>query len=82
MTDVLFVKVITDKEIYQAFVNTDKLEVYSTGFPVTVQVKVPVSLTFVQIWKRALLHLLDHTDIFKGYSLALTKYVLSFLSSF
>ena len=51
-------------------------------FPATVQVKASVSLTFVEIWKCALVHLLDPTDFFKGYRLALTKYVLSFHSSF
>ena len=58
----------------QGFVSIAKLKVC---FPVRVLVKVSVSFNIFTYC--TLLHLIILTDIFKGHSLVLTKYGLSFL---
>lgn len=57
---------VSDPLIDQAFVTTAKVMISSTGFSYTVLEKVSVSLTFAQAWKRALLHLFDPAELFKG----------------
>ena len=79
LTHVLFVTLITGKEIDYAFANTTKIMICSIGFSCNSTSEVFFSLTFAQNRQHVLLHFIKPTDYFKDYCLALTKHVPSFL---
>ena len=76
LTHLLFVTLVTGKEIGQGFVTTAKLMVYSTGFSCD---SASVGVQLISICTSMETCTITFNKLFKGYSLALTKCVLSFL---
>ena len=79
LTHVLFVALIRNKEIDHAFVNVTQLMAYFISFSINSASEVVHLINICTYLTTCSVTLLDPTDLFKGYSLALTKYVLSFV---
>ena len=79
LTYILFSTFVKSNEINQAFLHAVKSMInfvkliYDQVSPITVLVRLSVSLTYAQIRKLGVLQLKDPTDLSTGYNLALTK---------